>query len=339
MAALLFGVSLACVTPPAATPAQVGSAAPAESATPMPPDASASASSAPPAASSSASMLGVVEPARACPNDMVHIEVEFCKKQVTRCAAQTVAKNNHHQICHHYLPPTKCSDENMTHLSFCIDRYEFPNKEGAHPVIHTNWYDAASTCHSLGKRLCFDSEWTAACEGPDKTPFPYGWDRDPTACNINLPFTLPYNDRMYSKNPATQRRELNRLDRALRSGAMPRCVSGFGVFDMTGNADEWVNNDRKEAGGIWAALKGGSYIEARNACRPRTSSHEPKFRFYTLSFRCCKDVDETAPGSATVAAKPQRRVSPVSNMLIPRVPEPGEKYWDPWIGGVVQPWE
>ena len=29
--------------------------------------------------------------------------------------------------------------------------------------------------------------------------------------------------------------------------------------------------------------------EPRNACRPVTTSHEPEFRYYFVSFRCCKD--------------------------------------------------
>lgn len=279
-----------------------------------------------------------------CPVGMVHVEVDFCTNQATRCLHETVEKNNHHHICHAFAPPVICHAPHLKHLSFCMDRYEYPNKEGAHPVIHANWYDAASTCNSVGKRLCWESEWTAACEGPEHLPFPYGWDRDPTACNIGRPFDLPYNDRMYSKNPDTQRKELDRLDRSVRSGAIPRCASAFGVHDLTGNVDEWVNSESREAGGLWAALKGGSYIQARNACRPRTTSHEPNFRFYTLGFRCCKDADPTPKdaASATTAQaemRPQSLLSPVNGFRTPRVPNPEKDHWPEWQGRVLPLWE
>ena len=49
------------------------------------------------------------------------------------------------------------------------------------------WYEAQDACQAQGKRLCGDSEWTLACEGQERLPYPYGYDRDAEACNIDKP--------------------------------------------------------------------------------------------------------------------------------------------------------
>ena len=46
-----------------------------------------------------------------------------------------------------------------------------------------SWYDAAALCAEQRKRLCWESEWVTACEGPEKLPFPYGLRRDASACS------------------------------------------------------------------------------------------------------------------------------------------------------------
>src|SRR6185312_2782997 len=123
---------------------------------------------------------------------------------------------------------------------FCIDEYEYPNRKGGHPTWMVSWYDAQATCASLGKRLCYESEWVSACEGPDKLPFPYGHARDNTKCNIDNSWIQPSLADMYSKDPQTRLIELSRLDQSAPSGSLSGCVSGFGVHDLTGNFDEWV---------------------------------------------------------------------------------------------------
>ena len=61
-----------------------------------------------------------------------------------------------------------------------------------------SWYDGAAACGALGKRLCWQSEWESACEGPEKLPFPYGLERDPKQCNIDNPYVRPDLDRIFA---------------------------------------------------------------------------------------------------------------------------------------------
>ena len=83
-------------------------------------------------------------------------------------------------------------------------------------------------------------------------------------------------------------------------------MSGFGVYDLTGNFDEWVNSESEKGKSRWAGLKGGGWGHVRNACRPMTTSHPPEFAYYFISFRCCADspAPEASLGDAPLWTPP-----------------------------------
>ncbi|MCC6645786.1 MAG: SUMF1/EgtB/PvdO family nonheme iron enzyme [Polyangiaceae bacterium] len=259
---------------------------------------------------------------RPCPDGMVHVARDYCPRLERRCVRAVETRDRRH-ICTEYERASRCVGAREP-LSYCIDRYEYPNRVGAHPVGVANWYDAASTCASVGKRLCWEAEWTAACEGPEELPFPTGVTRDASACNIDLPPQMVLLDRMLARDPEVRQRELARVDRSDASGRRATCDSAHGVADLTGNFDEWVNAESVGGPGAWAALKGGSWIRSRNSCRAVMSGHAPSFRFHTLGFRCCAD----AVGSATRRASGGARPPPV-----PR----GAPNRHAWPGGVIVP--
>jgi formylglycine-generating enzyme len=226
-----------------------------------------------------------------CPPDMAHVQKDFCTEIDRQCKKSEYDKVNRLTICHRFAEgSTRCKGRRIA-LDFCIDRYEYPNKKGARPPVMVDWYDAMGKCAAEGKRLCYESEWTAACEGPDETPFPYGWERSAQKCNIDNRWIDPSLKQIYSKDPAVRQAELDRLDQSVPSGSKAGCVSGYGVYDLTGNFDGWTlaDRDRPEEKAVFAALKGGAWGRVRNACRPVTTSHEPEFTYYFVSFRCCKD--------------------------------------------------
>ncbi len=234
----------------------------------------------------------------ACPDDMAHVVHEFCPVMQRHCSDSEYEPSNHITICHRFVPGQQRCLEARLHLDFCIDRYEYPNRAGAHPPVMIDWHEAERLCAAAGKRLCTESEWTAACEGPDELPFPYGHARDGARCNIDQPWRSPQLSRLHSPNPAVRDAELGRLDQGVPSGARPGCVSGYGVFDLTGNFDEWVRADlpRVPPPRHAAALKGGAWGHVRNACRPVTTSHAPSFVYYFVSTRCCMDPVTAAGG-------------------------------------------
>jgi hypothetical protein len=157
---------------------------------------------------------------------------------------------------------------------YCIDKYEYPNIEGEYPYNYTDWYDASALCLSQSKRLCTESEWENSCKGPSGYKYPYGNDFRSGYCN---------------SGPANEPE---------RSGSRQNCVSGYGVYDMSGNMREWVNDwyisytnaDLKfDFNGYYRVLRGGDYesgyLEAR--CSNRSSSMPSRIS-KSISWRCCK---------------------------------------------------
>lgn len=172
-------------------------------------------------------------------------------------------------------------------LRFCMDRFEYPNVRGANPVILIRWGDARALCEKQGKRLCTEEEWTFACEGEEALPYPSGYARSPEKCNIDHPWRQYSERNMHPVSGDRCAAEMDKLWQGQPSGSMPGCRSPFGVYDLTGNVDEWTVSSRP--GGLRTILKGGYWGPVRTRCRPSTRSHDENHAFYQQGFRCCSD--------------------------------------------------
>jgi hypothetical protein len=224
------------------------------------------------------------EQSAGCPEGMKLVAGDYCAVVIHRCAEPYTDGSGR---CRRFAAGAVCQAP-VWRLEFCIDEFEYPNQRQVKPQVMVTFAEAMRLCEALGKRLCSGREWTLACEGPDRFPYPTGNVRDPTACNIDLAHRFPDADALH--HPATAARELARLDQRTPSGSLPRCVSPYGAYDMMGNVDEWVVPDgTEEAAGYGAktALKGGYFGPVRSRCRPSTASHAPTFKFYQVGFRCC----------------------------------------------------
>jgi len=203
--------------------------------------------------------------------------------------------------------------EQMTLVgSTCVDLFEAPNVAGALPLVMLHFDEAESWCASRGKRLCFDDEWTAACEGPQATPWPYGDQHDPGVCNDDKAWKA-YNQTLLNAWPwSLQTDSVTSLDQLLDaaraqgsaasaaadhveaiyqatpSGAKTGCVGPAGVFDLTGNVEEWTRRRDGGSAGFHGNLKGRYWAEART-CQQGVITHGDTFRFYEIGFRCCSD--------------------------------------------------
>jgi hypothetical protein len=250
--------------------------------------------------------------ATGCPAGMVEVEGDYCPNAQEVCLhwvdahgveseAAKPSKKFPTSRCGEWAYPTKCLSAHMVHKHYCIDTYEYPNHKGERPQTWMNWYDVKNACEAQGKRLCTKEEWTFACEGPDMQPYPYkghgthpGYSRDKTACNFDNP--VPHEIRDILKVSRPDQPEAIILQNLLvPSGDMPDCVSPFGVYDMVGNADEFVNNtaipEHSPSAPYRSGLMSGHVFGVRNQCRAITDGHNEWFGWYETSGRCCDDVE------------------------------------------------
>jgi Sulfatase-modifying factor enzyme 1 len=232
-----------------------------------------------------------------CPEGMLMVEGDYCQVVGHVCLKRI---DGPVERCEKYAEPPICEGQ-IQKKRFCIDRFEYPNLEGVRPAVMVNWVEAKGACEAEGKRLCTGSEWTLACEGAERVPYPYGYTRDSTACNIDRPH--PNVDEQALLSPRDVSGEVARLDQRVASGQMARCKSPYGVQDMTGNVDEWVLNEKHFGPApsdgserpFISGLKGGYWGPVRNRCRATTTFHNEWFRFYQIGFRCCANSPQSTP--------------------------------------------
>lgn len=173
-------------------------------------------------------------------------------------------------------------------IDVCMDRFEYPNRKGEYPVIMVSWYEARDACKSEGKRLCSEDEWTYACEGDEATPYPSGYSREASECVNDRPWKKFDDQALMPRTGPRAMAELDRLWQGLPSGSRAACKSKSGVYDMTGNIDEWTKSSIP--GERPSVLKGGYWGPVRTRCRPATKAHDESHTFYQQGFRCCADA-------------------------------------------------
>jgi formylglycine-generating enzyme len=220
-----------------------------------------------------------------CADGMVEVSGDYCPALEQSCTRWLDPEGAFPRRCAEFAPSGACQTK-TTKKHFCIDRYEYPNARGAKPVVMKTWHQARSACEEAGKRLCGDSEWTLACEGQQRLPYPYGLERNKDACNIDK--SHPHVNEKALANPRTRDAEVERLWQGEASGTRATCSSPYGVFDMTGNVDEWVVNEKGQP--FKSGLKGGYWGPVRDRCRPMTTAHAEDFSYYQVGFRCCSNV-------------------------------------------------
>lgn len=207
----------------------------------------------------------------------------------------------------------------------CIDRFEFPDIPCEYPLVWVRANEAAELCEAVGKRICDAHEWEGACAGALRDPdreYAWGERRLQMEYLHNLDREViwsygPAKDHSLCATSSHKDPECTEMGwkgcgtNTYPSGAFPRCVSPFGVYDLHGNVAEHMNLPRVPAelasrgGSGETEMKGSWFIfstyEAHpDDCRWRARSwhttrlRDPEsHRNYHLGFRCCKDI---APG-------------------------------------------
>ncbi len=241
-----------------------------------------------------------------CPSGMILVEGDYCTQVNHRCKAgkEWYAKWNDKHICTEFEEP-KPGESNCVgkkeHKRFCMDEYEYPNKPGVRCTVMNDFYMAQRLCAEQSKRVCTETEWTTACEGPEYKPYPYGYVRDPSICRGDQSGVEPGDEghdqkgapfmKFASKNKEVRAAELERLWQGVPSGSEPKCVSDYGISDMAGNCDELAAAESPESKFDNVTTGGPWRYGVRNQCRPKIYTHNEGFGYYYESFRCCAEPD------------------------------------------------
>ncbi len=284
----------------------ISSARPADSSTASPDESASPSVSTPTPAPTSTSLVpsGVSE---GCPEGMVLVDGLYCPDVEQDClehhpevvkdrerAAKAREKGERYKSsvaerCLRYAEPSRCVAKERVPMRFCVDRYEYPNQKGELPSLLVSWMEAKKICESAGKRLCTEREFNFACEGEAMLPYTYGFVRDASKCNIDRAYRKRerklYRYEKCMKRPAC-REHLAELDQRVPAGSMPDCISPFGVHDMNGNINEWVELPGKQYPDR-SGLKGGWWGPVRGRCRPTVDFHKEEDYGYEEGFRCC----------------------------------------------------
>lgn len=163
------------------------------------------------------------------------------------------------------------------------------SRAGVVPNGYVSGVMAERACKNAGKRLCRHDEWVLACEGARKQRYPYGAEYKQGACNI---FRAMHPAAVLHGNPS-----VGHLDPRLnlvkeesgdpllrRTGATRTCKSEWGddgLWDMNGNLDEWVEDERgRFDGGFFSRSK-------RDGCESSVTAHKKDYYDYSTGVRCC----------------------------------------------------
>ena len=195
-----------------------------------------------------------------------------------------------------------------------MDRFEYPNRQGAMAKTGVTWKEAQSLCRTAGKRLCGVYEWESACSG-DGEAFSMGGSYIKGACALELREPQP-------------------------SGTMKGCQNQYGLHDMSGGVWEWTTNGfdapllsvglPDEMVGL-AEIRGGSWmVEAQKGlCRPIDGYPvtSKNMAYEDLGFRCCRGEEwveqHLAWGDQNNSACPQNMVA-IGDFCIDRMEYPNQ---------------
>ena len=219
-------------------------------------------------------------PISICQPDMIEVAGSYCTNVQQKCLKWMEDPLINPRARCSLFDKSICIGEKLP-MHFCIDREEFAQNYEGLPLSDVSWTQSKKLCEAGNKRLCKEDEWILSCEGNEMLPYTTGYERPSNICNMDIS-----KDVVCGKDLCDRRKPIEE---------MKECVSPFGVHNMAGNVDEWIevpiyNHSKVPGLTMRSGLKGGHWLPVRNRCRPITKDHDEYYHQISIGFRCCSDI-------------------------------------------------
>ncbi len=188
-----------------------------------------------------------------------------------------------------------------SYVIFDSANYDVPSVVKNYPMVNVTWYGAKAYCEAIGRRLPTEAEWERAARGNDSRIYPWGNEWNSAFAKTNRPTTDPVG--------------------AIEVGTRAAGASPYNIYDMAGNAAEWVSdwyssnfysqpeatqlNTSGPPTGVDKVIRGGSWDTVPFFARTvHRQNQQPNEQFLWLGFRCAADVGAADAGIANPIGTP-----------------------------------
>ena len=166
--------------------------------------------------------------------------------------------------------------------SFTRESYYGNSQFDHYPVVFVDWENAESYCEWRGMKLPTEAQWEKAARGTDGRRYPWGDNIDETYANFN-----------------------NAVGDTMEVGSYESGKSIYGIYDMAGNAWEWVADWYSDTyyldapltdppgppTGAYRVLRGGSWLDDETIVTTSNRGWN-QLEYFTntdFGFRCAMD--------------------------------------------------